>query len=222
VGLPYGLLYFLLCIILLLLIFIFLRDRDLRSRLNDFFSGAKRRMKKARLRLKLNRETRKRIDLLKGLGERAWREKIQGAGYEPYYRSLSVLEAQSQERQSVLRDAQTRVIDLQRQQEEARQAHKQLMSRKEAGEHVDDSVLRAARELTVRLKRDIRDEIKWISVEQETLRDVDRRRERQFESLGELADAERPDFKDTGEVYAQIDILNRKILHYMSEIEKLR
>jgi len=222
VGLPYGILYFLLCVILLLLLFIFLRDKDLRLRLNDFLSGAKRRMKRARLRLKLNRETRKRVDLLKGLGRRAWQENLRGAGYAPFYKTLEVLEAQSQERQSVLRDAQTRVIDLQKQQEEARQKFKQMTKLKDAGERVDGPEMRASRELARRLKKDIRDEVKWITVEQQTLKDIDRRRDQQFEGIGQLVDAERPEFNDIRAIYVQIDTLNRKILHYMSEIEKLR
>ncbi len=41
-GLPYWILWFLLCIILLLLAFIFLRDKDLRQRLNRFLFGAKK------------------------------------------------------------------------------------------------------------------------------------------------------------------------------------
>jgi len=43
-GVPYWILWFLLCIILLLLTFIFLRDKNLRQRLNSFFFGAKKKL----------------------------------------------------------------------------------------------------------------------------------------------------------------------------------
>jgi predicted PurR-regulated permease PerM len=48
-GLPYWIFYTLLCIILLLVTFIFLRDKDLRQRLNSFFFSAKRQLIKLRL-----------------------------------------------------------------------------------------------------------------------------------------------------------------------------
>ena len=221
-GLPYGILYVLLCVILLLLTFIFLRDRDLRLRLNVFLSGARRRMNRARLTLKLNRETRKRIDLLKALGKQAWEARFEGAKYEPFYRTIESLEAQSRERQAVLGDAQARIADLQRKLDEARQSHKQLLKLKDAGEPVDGAGLRASREVAKRHKKDIRAEEKWVLAEQDNLRDINRRRDEQFEGIGGLADAERPPVRDCQGIYVQIDTLNRKILHYMSEIEKLR
>jgi hypothetical protein len=222
VGLPYGILYVLLCIILLLLTFIFLRDKDLRLRLNVFLSGAKRRMNRARLKLKLNRETRKRIDLLKALGKQAWQEKFGGAKYEPFYRSLESLEDQSQERQAVLGDAHARFADLQRKLDEARQSHKRMLRLKDAGEPIDGASLRVFKELAKRHKKDMRAEEKWALAEQEALRGIDRRKDEQFEGIGRLADAERPAVKDVQGIYVQIDTLNRKILYYMSEIEKLR
>ncbi len=75
-GLPYWIFWLLLCIILLLLTFIFLRDKDLRQRLSSFLSGAKRKFKKLRLQAKLSREKRTKIDLLKKLGKKAWEEDI--------------------------------------------------------------------------------------------------------------------------------------------------
>ena len=75
-GLPYWIFWLLLCVILLLLAFIFLRDKDLRRRLSSFLSGARRRMIRLRLQSKLNREKEKKAALWKELGKKAWSEDL--------------------------------------------------------------------------------------------------------------------------------------------------
>jgi chromosome segregation ATPase len=71
-GLPYWTFWFLLCIILLLLMFIFLRDKDLRQRLSRFLSGARRRMIRLQLETRLKRENTKKRDLFREAGQKAW------------------------------------------------------------------------------------------------------------------------------------------------------
>jgi len=70
-GLPYWLFWFLLCVILLLLATIFLRDKDLRRRMSAFLSGTRRRMLSLRLQAKLKREEEKKSALWRELGRRA-------------------------------------------------------------------------------------------------------------------------------------------------------
>ena len=77
-GLPYWLAGLLASVIVLLLVFIFLRDRDLRYRINEFLSGAKRRVKRAQLRLKLKRERKRRADALAELGRKSWAARLAG------------------------------------------------------------------------------------------------------------------------------------------------
>ena len=55
-GLPFWLLYVLVCVILLLTAFIFLRNKDFRLKLNSFFSGAGRRMRSLRLKAQIKHE----------------------------------------------------------------------------------------------------------------------------------------------------------------------
>lgn len=74
--------YFLLCIILLLVVFIFLRDKQLRMRINSFLAGARRRSVLIRLKFQLNKEKQKRGSLLRQLGERAWEKDIPVEGGE--------------------------------------------------------------------------------------------------------------------------------------------
>ncbi len=76
-GLPYWTFWLLLCVIVLLLFFIFLRDKDLRHRLSAFLSGAKRRMLRLRLQAKIKRERERKLHLRRELGRKAWSEDVQ-------------------------------------------------------------------------------------------------------------------------------------------------
>jgi len=71
-GLPYWIFWGLLLVILLFLLFIFLRDRKLRLRLSSFFAGARRRSVLLRLKFILKREQQKKENALQRLGEKAW------------------------------------------------------------------------------------------------------------------------------------------------------
>lgn len=90
-GLPYWIFWFLLCIILLLVIFIFLRDKDLRRRLSSFLSGARRRLQRLFLQSKLKKERKKKTDLVKELGRKAWGEDISVPGSEKIRGELKIL-----------------------------------------------------------------------------------------------------------------------------------
>jgi chromosome segregation ATPase len=74
--LPYWLFWLLLCIIMLLVFVLFLRDKNLRRRLSTFLSGASRRMVRLRLQSKLRRAKEKKTGLWKELGKKAWSEDV--------------------------------------------------------------------------------------------------------------------------------------------------
>jgi chromosome segregation ATPase len=90
-GLPFWIFWFLLCIILLLLFFIFLRDKQLRVRLSSFLAGAKRRSLLLQLKFKLKKERQKKGDLLKKLGEKAWDDDIPIEGGDDIRAELEAL-----------------------------------------------------------------------------------------------------------------------------------
>ncbi len=90
-GLPYWLLWFLLCIILLLLAFIFLRDKDLRQRLNRFLFGAKKKLIKLRLQARLKVAKRKKGELFRELGQKVWDEGLDIHGSEKISATLAKL-----------------------------------------------------------------------------------------------------------------------------------
>ena len=95
-GLPFWLLWFLLCVILLLVAFIFLRDKDLRRRISSFLSGARRHMIRLRLQAKLKREKEKKAALWRELGKLAWSEDVGAACIDEECRKLAGLEEERQ------------------------------------------------------------------------------------------------------------------------------
>lgn len=91
-GLPYWLFWFLLCIIMLLVAFIFLRDKDLRQKLNLFFFKTKRKLIKIQLQVRLKKEKKKKDELIGELGKKSWREGIRLEKSKKIERNLKNLE----------------------------------------------------------------------------------------------------------------------------------
>jgi chromosome segregation ATPase len=122
-GLPYWIFWFLLCIILLLLFFIFLRDKNLRMRLSSFLAGAKRRSLLIQLRFKIKKERQKRGELLKKLGEKAWDEDIPIPGSEYIRAELKALLERKNVRQAEWKNAFSEIERLHKKLEDAVGAH---------------------------------------------------------------------------------------------------
>jgi hypothetical protein len=220
-GLPYWIFWLLLCIILLLLAFIFLRDKDLRQRLSAFLSGAKRRMKRTQLQIRLNREQRKKVEVLRDLGNRVWEAKIQNEKFLATFKELELLVKQESGFQVELKDILSKIIALKKEQEEAKQQYKSLMKMKESGEHPNHEQVRASKEKAKLLKKEVQDLEKKIQTGQATLKDIQSHKDRNFEQLGTFMDEKRLDHEHFDPIYARIDELNRNILNLMSRIEKL-
>jgi len=93
-GLPYWVFWLMLFCILLLVFFIFLRDKGLRMRLSAFLAGARRRSMLLRIKFKLKKERQVRAAALRKLGERAWGEDIRVPGSESVTAQLKNLLAE--------------------------------------------------------------------------------------------------------------------------------
>lgn len=111
-GLPYWILWLLLCVILLLVAFIFLRDKDLRRRLDSFFFGIKKKMTKMRLQSILKRERKKHDDFLRDLGQKAWEEKVPLKTGENINGELAKLEKAKAEYKKEISDIEAEVFSL--------------------------------------------------------------------------------------------------------------
>lgn len=116
-GLPFWTLWFLLLIILILMMFIFLRDKDLRRRISSFLSGARRRMARLRLQVKLRKEKEKKVSLWKELGKTAWHEDIRADCVVTEFEKLAGIEEEIGRLQKTWHDVYSRIEALGREHE---------------------------------------------------------------------------------------------------------
>jgi len=142
-GLPYWLFWLLLCIILLLLAFIFLRDKNLRRRLSSFLSGARRRISQIRLQSKLKREREKKAALWRELGKKAWSANIRAACVDRDCDKLASLDEEMHLHQMTWQEVYSRMETLGRQHEEARHRYETLIDGERAGRKPLESELAA-------------------------------------------------------------------------------
>ena len=142
-GLPYWLFYFLVCVILLLLVAIFLRDKNLRHRLSAFLSGAKRRMLQLRLEAKYKREKEKKALLWKELGQKAWSENVRDACVEDECEKLAELDREMHLQQIAWHDVYSKIEALGRQHEETALRYAALVRNEEEARKPHEVELKA-------------------------------------------------------------------------------
>ena len=130
-GLPYWLLWVLLCVILLLIAFIFLRDKDLRRRVSSFLSGARRHMLRLRLQVKLKREKEKKASLWRELGKLSWSEDVHAACIEGECAKLAGLEEDIGRHQKTWHDVYSRIEVLGREHDAALKRYRALVAEQE-------------------------------------------------------------------------------------------
>ncbi len=130
-GLPYWTFWFLLCVILLLLFVIFLRDKNLRRKLSSFLSGAKRRMLRLRLQSKLRAEALKKAELWKELGKKAWSEDVTAACVAEECRKLAEFEEELNLHQMTWHEIYSRIEGLGRENEKTAAHFRALIKEQE-------------------------------------------------------------------------------------------
>lgn len=118
-GLPFWLLWLLLCVILLLVVFIFLRDKDLRRRISAFLSGARRHMLRLRLQAKLKKERERKVALWRELGKQAWNADVQASCVGEECARLAELDQEIGRHQKTWHDVYSRIEALGREHETA-------------------------------------------------------------------------------------------------------
>ena len=144
-GLPFWLLWFLLCVILLLIAFIFLRDKDLRRRISAFLSGARRHMVRLRLQVKLKKEKEKKAALWRELGKLAWDEDVRASCIEEECGKLSVLEEEIGRHQKTWHDVYSQIEVLGREHDTAVKRFRALVAeQEEARRPYQDEILALA------------------------------------------------------------------------------
>lgn len=150
-GLPFWLLWFLLCVILLLVVFIFLRDKDLRRRISSFLSGARRHMIRLRLQVKLKREKEKKAALWRELGKLAWSEDVGAACIDDECRKLAGLEEEIGRHQATWHDVYSRIEAIGREHDAALRRFRTLVAEQEEGRrpHQEEMLALAGRKREV-------------------------------------------------------------------------
>ncbi len=91
-GLPYWTFWLLISFILLLLVFIFLRDKELRRKMDEFFFRTRKKLIKYRHQRRMARENRKKERLIMELGQKAWERRIEITNGKKVFRELKYLE----------------------------------------------------------------------------------------------------------------------------------
>jgi chromosome segregation ATPase len=132
-GLPFWLLWFLLCVILLLIVFIFLRDKDLRRKISSFLSGARRHMIRLRLQVKLRKEKGRKAALWRELGKVAWSEDVRAPCIEEECGKLAGLEEEIGRQQKTWHEVYSRIEVLGREHEDALKRYRALVAEQEEG-----------------------------------------------------------------------------------------
>jgi chromosome segregation ATPase len=132
-GLPFWMLWLLLCVILLLVVFIFLRDKDLRRRISVFLSGARRHMICLRLQVKLKKEKEKKAALWRELGKLAWSEDVQASCLDEDFGKLAGLEEEIGRLRKTWHDVYSRIEVLGREHDAALKRFRELVAEQEEG-----------------------------------------------------------------------------------------
>jgi len=111
-GLPYWIFWFLLSIILLLIIFIFLRDKKMRQRLNQFLFRTKQKLVRLGLQKKLNIEKRKKTGCFDDIGKTVNEKKIRLPGDEKLVKKINGLEKKKAERKKEIQTINSKIDEL--------------------------------------------------------------------------------------------------------------
>jgi chromosome segregation ATPase len=189
-GLPFWLLWFLLCVILLLVAFIFLRDKDLRRRISAFLSGARRHMVRLRIQVKLKREKEKKAALWRELGKLAWNEDVQASCIGEECGKLAVFEEEIGRHRKTWHDVYSRIEVLGREHDADLKRFKTLVAEQEEARRPDQeemvSLARKKKEILEALEASLREadaaEGQLLAVEKDV---------RQIEENPRLSEAER-------------------------------
>ncbi len=131
-GLPFWIFWFLLCIILLLVLFIFLRDKDLRRKLSAFLSSARRKVLRSRFQARTKKAKTKVLALRTELGRTAWSGDIGSEFAESAWRELKELDEAIRQQQLSWQEAVTSIENLHRRKEDIREHFRSALQEEES------------------------------------------------------------------------------------------
>jgi chromosome segregation ATPase len=198
-GLPYWIFWLLLCVIVLLGFFVFLRNKDLRQRLSLTLHGPRRRFNRIALQARLLRENKKKTALLQALGRTALRTEGATRGYAPLVKRLDDLESRLDDSRGEVRSISARL-------EVLRAAGPGGRRREETpGESQKSKAIR----------KDLKRILSEIAL-------LERRQDPLLEELGAEIHSSRPERKPFLPLYAQIDLADESIAELEARIAELK
>ena len=195
-GLPYWALYLLLCVILMLLAFIFLRDKERRQRLSLSLHGPRRRFDLLALQTRQARERKKRAGLLRELAWVARRHKVRPKEAAEVWKRLDALEAKLQPQKAELKRLSSRLASLRLKSPRRR--------RQDSGEQ-------AVKTVKQNLKRTLAG-----------IASLERLQNPLLEELGRTVRAGRSSHEAFLPLYAQLDLTNEAIAEFQAAIDKIK
>jgi len=217
-GLPFWLFWFLVGLIALLVLFIFLRDKDLRRKIDFFFLSAKKRSLQLHLRRQLGREKKKKERLWLELGRMVYEYGLTPQGAETVVKTIDSLERKKKELLSRLNNFPLNSEDLSFTPASDRLAGPELNNPEARSTRRSDE----ARILLAKEKAKARRAWKKKQSKLEAkVNDLERQINSHLFTLGRMADTFR--FKDEILVplYEKIDAVNLKLSHLEQSLDSL-
>lgn len=213
-GLPYWILWFLLCIILLLLAFIFLRDKDLRQRLNRFLFGAKKKLIRLRLQARLKMAKRKKGELHRELGQKVWDERLDVQGAEKISTTLAKLMESKASLLDELVETEIKISKLKKSLDEniIKSQEEDKLTKK-----IEDENKKEMDELKKEINEWERNKVRV----QEKIEKIEKRTVPLFENLGVSADQTRIEHKALLLNYSKIDRNKKRITDIEQQLKDL-
>ncbi|MBS3819269.1 hypothetical protein KGY73_07170 [bacterium] len=224
-GLPFWIFWLLTSFIFLLLVFIFLRDKQLRQRINSFFFRLRKQLIAFHLRHKHKKELREKNTLFKEIGQTAWMKGISMKENPGITQQLSYLDKKSQTHHQQLKGAHSELDSLQRELKKARQEIQSLkeekpeLKKKNKNSFPDSSHiykriqqhLRTKKARVQNIKKEIQKLEKTKKKINQDINHIENQKENLFQNLGQLVKEKRIDYNALSHYYIQVDEHNHRI-----------
>ncbi len=217
-GLPFWLFWLLIALIGLLSLFIFLRDKDLRRKIDFFFLGAKNRSLQIHLRRQIMREKKKKESLWLELGRIVYELKLAIDGAEAIFRSLDSLEKKKQQIVQQLNHLQNNLKTIQTKPFSASPIEEGLNSNLTLNSSASSIVEMIDEKDSLKLKA------AWQrkrSKLEEKIKDLDEQANGFLITLGRITDTLRFKNEKLTPFYEKIDSINIKISHLEQRLDSL-
>ncbi len=220
-GLPYWMLWLLLGVIVLLVFFIFLRDKDLRRRIDFFFLSARNRSLQLHLERQIKREKRRKEALWEEVGRLIYMNRLSLPGTEALFQAIDALEEKRKHLETEMKVLEENLARL--------ETSKRPPQPAEAGETTEAS----GESATARKEnlvfwdetRETRAEAgSWkrrLVKVKEKIRDLEDHERAYFTTLGRIGDTLRPADEALQILFDKIDQINLRISHIEQRLDSL-